>query len=842
MNRTTYTKLLITTLTVILAFSACGPVNLFTKVKKIPREYSLNYCGGEGIKAPKTDLNKEPWIVYSDREKNMTYNNPGGKVKAKDVDYLDPFLVIGTKGDHLRLIKYTPDILKNGKLEYKKAEYYGWMHKSRLLLDHQSVTDIASGRKNKMMVIFTDTIPINSAERYFESDSVKLYKDLRMESVAGSVEPYSIVYQMKQSEKKDMALIAKKTLIKPEEAKQDILGWIHSSLLQDIGQVLHVNMSTVPESDKILIKQGKDDYVFLSEDMQDMSAFLSEQYLTAKYTPVTSYSIRDTLIAYRAHLPMPVFDNSNNYIFNVNGGHISHKGFRDIARSLKRINIAFVFEGKEHTIAQFPQIVNAIQNLQQLFEQDEDLYTYRFGCVMTIDDSNKQQLHPVTMPFTPDYSELVNFLTEKANNKDKLKQIKLSRTWAGIYKAVDMLSKYKDESNLIVVVGETGYANEDVDSTLTNKLATNNCRLLGFQVHATDDNASNNFVLDIETMIDSYAETMKRTKGDVLVSPEQIKHTSYYTEIGETKNGYRLDFPDNSITQGAILFPQKGDYLSLDVLTNNVDTIVQQIKEDNTSVIRYMSRAFNTVGNNRTRFDDQFTKNFGLDTTRTPSKKLVAGFKNQFPAWSMASEPVILSDSVNRHVGYRLMASESELEELKDFVDALSRKEVEYIYQARESKQQSGKKPCNCEDDLFDLMAKSKEEVPDYENDTIPNPDFHTIPKPPGAYADTYGVRTYLKDLYMNTIKYCKLCKQKGNILNSMSLAEAQRRITGSPSATDMLNDIKIKELTDYKLVTDKMLDDLIIYFKSKKEELNKAEKFESNGQTYYWIDRRLLP
>ncbi|MDL2303706.1 hypothetical protein LJC28_04860, partial [Dysgonomonas sp. OttesenSCG-928-D17] len=99
---TTYTKLLIAASTIILVFSACGPVNRFTKAKKIPREYSLNYCGGEGIKAPKTDLNKEPWIVYSDREKNTTYNNPGGKVKAKDVDYLDPFLVIGTKGDHLR--------------------------------------------------------------------------------------------------------------------------------------------------------------------------------------------------------------------------------------------------------------------------------------------------------------------------------------------------------------------------------------------------------------------------------------------------------------------------------------------------------------------------------------------------------------------------------------------------------------------------------------------------------------------------------------------------------------------------------------------------------------------
>jgi hypothetical protein len=828
---------------ILILISSCGPVNRFTRVKKTPREYSLNYCGGEGIKAPKTDLNKEPWIVYSDREKNQTFNNPGGKVKAKDVDYLDPFLVIGKKKDYLKLIKYTPGVLKNGKLEYRKAEYYGWIHKSKLLLDNQSVTDIASGRKDKSMVIFTDTIPLNNAGMYFVSDSVKSYKDLKMESPAGNVAPYSIVYRMKQSENTDKSLVSRKTILKPGEARQDIIGWINNSLIKDIGQVLHVNMPTIPSDGGILLKKEREekDCTFLSEDMQAMSLFLSGQYQTAKYTPVTSYSVKDTLVAYRAHLPMPIFDNSNNYIFNVNGGHISHKEFRNIAGNLKHINLVFVLEGKEHTIAQFPQIVNAIQNMQQFFEQSAD-DTYRFGCVMTLDDSNKQQLHPVAMPLTSDYSDLVNFLADKANNKDQLKQIKLTRTWSGVSKAVEMLGKYKDESNLIVVIGETGHAGEEIDSSLTDKLAVNNCRLLGFQVYAAEDNASNNFVLDIETMIDSYAQTMKKTKGDILVSPEQIKHVSDYKEAGETKNGYLLDFPDNSITQGAILFPQKGEYLPLDILTNNIDTIVRQIKEDNTGVIHYMSRAFNSVGSNRTRFDKHFTEYFGLDSLRAPSKKLVSGFKNEFPAWSMSTEPVVLSDSLNRSVDYRLMVSESEMEELKDFVDALSRKEVEYIYQIRQSKQKT-KKPCNCDEDLFDVIASdAKGEGFDYKNDTISKPDFHTSPKPPGAYADTKKVRKYMKNLYLNTIKYCKLCKQKGKILKTMSLAEAQRRITGSPSATSILNEIRIKDLSDNKIVSDKELDGLILYFKSKKEELDKAEKFESNGQTYYWIDRRLLP
>ncbi|MFV0325263.1 MAG: type VI secretion system protein TssR domain-containing protein, partial [Bacteroides xylanisolvens] len=212
--------ILLTLLTTLLFVSSCGPVHRFTRVKKTPREYSLNYCGGD-IKAPKTDLNKEPWIVYSDREKNQTYNNAGGKVKAKDVDYLDAFLVIGTKskGEYLKLIKYTPDILKNGKLDYKKAEYYGWMHKSKLLLNQQSVTDINSGKKNKMLAVFADTLYINEPEKYFAADSLKLYKDLDQKSQAGTISPYSIIYQLKQSADGTTTLVAKKPYIKAETVK-----------------------------------------------------------------------------------------------------------------------------------------------------------------------------------------------------------------------------------------------------------------------------------------------------------------------------------------------------------------------------------------------------------------------------------------------------------------------------------------------------------------------------------------------------------------------------------------------------------------------------------------------
>lgn len=835
---TIYRKLTASLLLLLLLLASCGPIHRFTSVKKIPREYSLNYCGGD-IRAPKTDLNKEPWIVFSDREKNKTLNNAGGNVKAKDVDYLDPFLVIGTNGDYLRLIKYTPDILKNGKLDHKKAEYFGWMHKSKLMLNQQSVTDIASGRKNKMLAIFADTISINEPVNFFAIDSIKLYKDLEMNSQIGVISPYSIIYQMKMSEDGLMTLIAKKPYIKAEDIKDEVLGWVDNSLIKDIGTGLHVNQLSLPEELTSFFIRNKDE-VTITEDMMDVNSLLTEQYSTIRFNPVSSYSSKDSLVAFRTRMVLPVFDYSNNSILNVNGGSITHKQFRTISKGLKKINICFVFEGKEKTISNFPQIVNALQGLQPLFDKSDETFSFQFSCVMTFDDSNKT-LRPASTELEPEYSDMINYLSGKVKNKDKLRSSMLPRTWAGLRKAVDMFDDHKDATNLIVLIGETGYANDGLDAGLLNKLLKNNCRILGFQVYAGVGDEYNNFVLDIENMINSYANSMLKTKKNILVSPSQIKRSNSYKETGQTDNSYRLDFPDNSITQGALFFPRKSELLSMEVLSSNIDTILQEIKMDNSRVIQFMDKSFRSVGNNRTIFDSLFVQNYGIDTTRLPAKKLIASFSNETPGWYMPSRIVVLEDTINNHVDYRLMLSESEMKELKEFVAALSEKEVDYIYQVREREEQK-QKPCNCpEDDLFaELDRESKAAL---KNDTIiGREEFYIKIVSPGAYANTNNVRNHLSELLLTSIKHCKLCKEKNSNLKKMTLAEAQYRITGSPTSTELLNTITIEDIKSKKAVPDKKLEELIIYYKKMKKELDKAEQFESNGQIYYWVDRKLLP
>lgn len=206
---------------------------------------------------------------------------------------------------------------------------------------------------------------------------------------------------------------------------------------------------------------------------------------------------------------MPVIDKRGSYVLNVNGHPIYYDTFKNkIEKDLQRINLVFVMEGKENTIQQFPSIVNAIQGLQSQLTDDES-FSFRFGAVLTFNEPDNPE-DPICK-LTPDYMEMLDFLSEKTEHAAELKPV-YGRfgNWSGIRIGVDMFNKCPDETNLLVVVGDKGFNSEWADSTLVNRLVKNNCRLLGFQLYGGEPDNFNNFVLQIGNMIDCYAPRISR--------------------------------------------------------------------------------------------------------------------------------------------------------------------------------------------------------------------------------------------------------------------------------------------------------------------------------------------
>jgi len=815
-------------LIVTLLLYSCGPINRFTRVKRTPREYSMNYCG-EPIIAPRNEYTKESWIVFSDRDNNISYRNPGGKVKFKDVDFLQPFLVIKERGDYLRLVKYDPAIIENnlfsGRIkDRKKAEYYGWMHKSRLLLTKQSVTDIATGFKNKQVSIITDTTSVIDPKLYFVEDSIRIFKDPNLSTEKGKIPPYEIVYTLKLSADRKKTLIARKTVVSPDSAQTDILGWVHSSLVQNAGQMLHVNFNSIP-SDSLRFKEDTgENFLNNSEWRKDESAGISSRNPALKYSPVMSYCKADSIINFKTGIPVPVADQSDNYVFNVNGNKIMYSRFKELEKDLRKLNIVFVFEGQQQVFVNYPSIVSAIQNLQPIFENENDIFKYKFGAVWAYQKNSSTTATIKSTGLTDNYLETLDSLITMADRMKSYQPIALQNTWYGLWSAVQMVEPYRNETNILVVIGETG-PTEWADSTLVRRMANANCRILGYQMHSIEENTGNNFVLQIQDMIYNYAYQESRAKREKIVYIDQLRSNNYFRE--STKNVYALDFPERSMTQGWVLFPEKRIDLPLEILTNSIDTLISEVKWDNDNLVNSLYKAFATVGNHLFKYDSLFVDyNHWDDSRRSLNKDIPKLFQKQLPVWYLPVEKVNIPDLTQKYLDYHLLLSGEELAKLLQFMNNLCANEADYKYQG-------GSKPkarvkCNCPDDDDEFV------MPPIQTDSQGNPQ----------YMSTRSIRKKLQDTYLSELRICKRCGR--GRLKKLSLADAQQIITGCPTVQPFLNKNTIKEIKKKNLIPDKTLDELITYFKEKRDQLDKylrnPDKFVSNGQTYYWISENLLP
>lgn len=813
-----------------MVFSSCGPINYFTRIKKTPREYSLNYCGDE-YQAPKTDLNKKSWIVFSDRENNPTYQNPGGKVKLKEMKFLESFVVIKEKGDFLCLVKYNPEIIDENLLsskfkDRKKAEYYGWVDKSKLLLTRQAVTDIGSGFKNKQVAIISDTIPLRDPDLFFTKDSVRFFKDLNLTIDHQKIPLYEIVYTLKTSADRRNVLVARKVEISPDSAENEVLGWIHTSLIDDIGQRLHIDHKSISRNYFHFENKDRYDTICISDYSYDESENIASRINTLKYSPVRYWESGDSLLRIKSNIALPVLDQRDNYVFNVNGGKISYSQFKKLEKDLKNINLLFVFEGKKEIIDNYPALVNMVQNLQPLFEDEEEDFNYRFGAILSVQskDSISEGVAPIIRhkELTPDYSEFIDYLVWETENVNNFRPLSNAHTWSGVRAAADMIKDRKEDTNLMIIMGEAGYS-EAVDTLLLNKISNANTRILGFQLHGEVNNASNNFVLQIENMINYYAHKKTTSKREVIVYPDQLRKNNRYKET--TKNIYKLDFPDRSMSQGWILFPEKDASVPLDMLTSSIDSILTEIKWDNDNITNSLYRAFRTVGNHRYSYDSLFV-DYYRPSTRL-EKKLPSYF-TEVPVWYIPTSEVLVPDSLKSSVDYKLLLSEEELRDLSLFLEHLCANEVDYKYNASKNKK---RKICNCPDDEEYVSTDIKMLA-----DSISNPE----------YISTRNIRKKLQNLYLSELKTCKICKTSTKNLKKLTLSEAQKRITGCPTYSPILEKFTINDIRKKKKISDFELDLLITYIKEKKiavdTYLHKADKFESNGQMYYWIDQKLLP
>jgi hypothetical protein len=824
----------------ILLMSSCGPVNMFTRLKRTPREYSLNYCYSD-TRANKTELNKESWIVFSDCEDNDTWQNPGGKVKMKKMAFMEAFYVTRKKGDYLQLIKYDPEITANNPRariikNRKKAQYYGWVHHSHLLQTKQSSLDMVTGFKNKAVTVIVDTFAVSEPHLLFDSDSILAYKDENMTIPNGKIPLHEILYILKSSADRRNVLVSKKTSLNPLEAPSEAPGWVSTSVIKEIGQRLFVDFESVANdplsSNPVFRNRNNTDTLEVGEDESRRIDFYSKKNPVFHYSPVRSYRTDSSGIYFHTALPAPVIDGSYNYVLNLNGNKIMYNDFLQLEKDLRKLNVVFVFEGKERVFRDYSQIMNVVQNMQSLFAGEDDAYQYKFGAVIAYQDSVKRARPRIkSFGLTDSFDDALEFLMTEKDSVNNYRSITNNQAWEGLRKAVEMIEEYPNESNILIVIGESGYS-EYADSALVKRIAKMNGRILGYQIYnETLSDYDNNFVLQIENMIDTY------TKRDAVLRRERLVYTEQYKPIPKyresTRNVYALHYPHKSMTQGWILFPGKSEVMHMDILSKSIDTLFAEVKHDNDTVIAYLYKAFDEFGSKLYRYDPLWANYNGKDSLWRLNMELYRRTSGSFPAWYMPSDTICV-EATDENPDYYMLLSENEIKEITAFLGDITKYEPDYKYKG--SRKMTRKKPCNCPDDHLPTEETSLGSLV-YDKDGHPQ------------YLNTRGIRIHVYRTFMTRLKSSyKICRTRLCRLKRYSPAKAEFEIVGNPTWEPIVNAYRIKDIKRKKIMKDFELDELLLYYKQKKETLenylrtNKKNTFVSNGEMYYWIKRDLLP
>lgn len=779
-----------------VVLSACAPVHRLTQLRKLPREYSENYSI-EGIKAPRSAAHRKPWVVYSDRAENAAFVNPGGKVKAAEVGLLDTFLVIRSKAEYLRLIKYNPANIKNNRMtQRKKAEYVGWMHRSRLILSPSSITDIQSGLHDKLLTAIGDTAAIMQPEAYFAAaDSLKVFGEPDLQKQTGTVGIHAIVYALKHSEDRRSVLVSKTPALSADKIGEQVIGWVPAVMLQEIGH-----------------------QVFTGTPFAGTPALQK----TLKYAPMIRPYHTDSACSFVSGTFEPVIDKRDNQVFNINGKGISYTRGNQIKQELKRINVLFAMEQSPRLPEQYPMLLNAIQNLGPFFSGSGESFTYQFGAAV----ATRRGME--TIPLTADYEMLTDRMVEMASRVTDAESTPMP-AWKAMRSTLELIGNAPEAVNLIISVGETGEMQENAPSSIVKALNEKNCRLLGWQLYASNDDKYNNYVLQLSNMIDHYADYRIKKKRNIILYAEQFRRTNLLREAGP--NFLMLDYPYSSMTQGGFLFPEKGGTLPMELFAGAVDSIVTQIRADHQLLSESIDRAFASVGNSKDRLDSLLVATYHLPKGMKPEREFKKMFNNATPLWYRETGRVNVADSL---MSYYLLLSDPELKQTKERLETLCAMEVD-VKDA--TKPKKGK--------IKQLCRYLKERVHPDDEVAANNPPANAESSRDTVYVSTKKIRRHLYRFYMSELRSCRVCKIKRKEIKRYPLSFAHSQIFGVPANHPMLDSITVKELKKKDVLSDKELDELIQYFKERKENMTKKcseEQITTEGQNYYYIASKFLP
>lgn len=734
-----------------------------------------------------------PWIAISDRSRNTAYLDKNDEKSYKEVKFLEPLMVLKHRDGMVKVAEYNPDALMK-KVSSKSIKTYGWIPESELLLWNSSLKDEKTGYPVRVAVVPSSSDVIRSAERYYKNDSIMVFNSPSLiENANVKIPNGQIVYVYKQAENNKRFLVGKRPNIDIDSISTGLYGWVSSNVISAWGERSAVKMKNTTEVKETSL--GVHEGAPGGSDAASKTAILLTD--VNRRTPLENiYPVKLAL----NETPTPdsktkyftnILDYSKNYVFNVLGEPIYFDRYREITERNKRINIVFVLDISGPNAPYAPIVKSLLQDLQLRFEKPSYFNSIKYGVVLyknnTCDGNNVAVAN-----LNQDYSKITKFIEDKSNEMNCPMNSGYQPVSEGLIAAGDLLSTVPDETNLVITVGTSANQSGNMFGVI-NSLTQAQARLIMFQTSARSSDTYNDFVLLGENIVANTAKNISELKKQKIIKQNDVLTKNNFNLIEGDEGFFSLDYPKQSMSQGFVIFPKKGEIAAPGYLKKSVDSLISQVTLDNSTIDNSLNEYFHSsVGAGKTDVDSKY-------------KYLYTGLSNPVPAG-------IAAQLIN--YGSPFLVKGYIPKELKDYKPGLEKgiliSETEY-----------------------DNLRSFYKEV--FEKTGAGKPGF----------SQSRAIKEYVRLLkkYNPTTRFL----DKGD-LYEQPMSYAVGVTTGFDiSEEERMSKYKLKGWKKSKIVLSETVRNYFKLHKDLAERLlthrnNPAVKIQQNGQTFYWLNEYFMP
>ncbi|NAW50015.1 VWA domain-containing protein [Elizabethkingia argentiflava] len=722
---------------------------------------------------------KQPWVVFSDRSNNRI--NPTEKEDAsamyKDASFLTPFIVLNENKGMYKVAEYKEALINDGKLPKSKGlKVLGWIPEERLLLWNNSLKNSKTGFVAKATIVINDSDVIRYSEKYIDHDSIMVFSDPDLISKAKKkVKIGSLVYVYKYSEDKSRALIGKEQGLIADSIQSNIYGWVSKNMLSSWGE--RSSLKLVKDSARVGI--GVED-TLIHQFAVSPQELVNRNGIESVYPKIDHNRIK---------FFTNTFDYDKNKIYNVLGNPIYYKRYKKILSDNQKLNLIFVLDVSKNNKLYIPIVKSLLQELQLNFMHPDYFTSIKFGGVVY--KQNSCGIRPLRSFLSTNYRDIALFFEQKIEQLTCSDTAIIQPVDKGLLSAAQMLYGAENETNIIILIGTT--ADESSQSQIAiNALSRANAKTVFFQTQSKSADAYNDFVLLGEKAVVNSAKNIAERKKEKIVNQNDLLINNSYS-LSKGENGiYFLDFPRQSMTQGFVLFPRKGETMPAGVLKSAIDTLLVQVTKDNKQIDSMLTKYFRSeIGVNHTSLAAPYHHLFPLTDQLIPTQ-VAASVLNHNTSFLIEGQfRGVQNSRLPSQIEQGILLNEQEYEQLRSFYT--------HVYK--------------------EVLSKDK-------------------------FSKRKGLRTYLKVVSEHNPRLERIKRRK---LKNMPVSELIKFTTGfSISGNSLMNMTPKEWIKNKKLSSASVLK----YFEQYRDiaarlGISKGDaliRIDHEGQVFYWLNHDYIP